>query len=174
MENFIKEWGAPILFAVVIYTALKPKQTGAGSGANTGAGSGAGASILPSYTYDCSNISCVDIMSLGTKRDEVVFLKQFINYVRSKLLEQFSQLPQVLQNDIEQLNSSSPYLNTASDNFDQDTENQVFVLTGETSGSLFSIVQKTYQRLSYYLGTSNAFSQEISTILFQMQQTLFN
>ena len=89
-------------------------------------------------------------------------------------MNEFNNLPAALQNELQQMNSLYPYLDVQNDVFNQDTQSQVYILTGQTSGNLLSIVQETKNQLSNYLTPSNTVMQELQTMLDEMQQTLFN
>ena len=167
MDDFLKNWGYPLLFGAGLFFILKPSGSGGSSGSGTNI-------TTQTYTYDCGALSCVDSLSIGSKRTEVLYLKVFINWVRGALMNEFNNLPAALQNELQQMNSLYPYLDVQNDVFNQDTQSQVYILTGQTSGNLLSIVQETKNQLSNYLTPSNTVMQELQTMLDEMQQTLFN
>lgn len=191
MDDFLKEWGYPLLFGLGVYMIFKPKDgTGAGnqqqqqntggssssgSGTTTGSGTGAGTNTPVNYTYDCQQINCSDILSEGVSRQEVIYLKQFINWFRNEVLESIILFPIAFQIKMHDLNSQYPYLDTSNPTFGADLREQLYIITGGlTSGSLISIARAIRNQINFNLSSGNPLRQEVNEIVNEMEQTLFN
>lgn len=184
MEDFLEEWGYPLLFGIGVYMIFKPKDgTGAGNqqqqqqntGTTTGGGTGAGTNTPVNYTYDCQQINCSDILSEGVSRQEVLYLKQFINWFRNKVLDSIILFPVAFQIKMANLNSQYPYLDVSDPTFGADLREQLYIITGGlTSGSLISIARAIRNQVNFNLSSGNPLRQEVNEIVNEMEQTLFN